>query len=141
MGWVRLFVVIGIAGFAAHWWKGNHAAHGPANEARGPGGFVQVAMPDGAAKNAVVILAPLNCPEEGARRADDLADKLSRRGITVVRSASYSTNITNPTDAQKADLDRAVQVLNGEVPAVFVNGMGKSNPSAEEVALAYQPAQ
>jgi hypothetical protein len=35
-------------------------------------------------------------------------------------------------------MERAVDVLKGEIPAVFINGMGKSNPTAEEVAAEYQ---
>jgi len=34
--------------------------------------------------------------------------------------------------------DRAVAILNGEIPAVFINGVGKANPSAEEVLAEFE---
>lgn len=71
------------------------------------------------------------------QRADALSERLNRLGIPNVRSASYSVNRNDPSAEQKAGLDRAVGVLNGEIPAVFVNGMAKANPSAEEVAAEY----
>jgi hypothetical protein len=35
------------------------------------------------------------------------------------------------------NFENTVAVLNGPIPAVFVNGMGKANPSAEEVIDAF----
>jgi hypothetical protein len=42
---------------------------------------------------------------------------------------------------ERARIEHTVAVLNGDIPAVFVNGMGKSNPSAEEVAEVYRRTQ
>jgi len=35
-------------------------------------------------------------------------------------------------------MKRTQAVLAGEIPAVFINGMGKSNPTADEAAAEYQ---
>lgn len=136
MNIVKLLIVVGLVGYGAHAWK-THSNKAALAAMRSESGFLPVAMPDGARKNAVVILAPQNCPKEGARRADDLAEQLGRRGIAVVRSDSYNTSVTDPTAEQRASVERAVAVLKGEVPAVFVNGMGKSNPTVDEVAAEY----
>jgi hypothetical protein len=95
-------------------------------------------MPDGARPNTVIILAPENCPSEAAQRADSLASRLTEAGISNIRSSSYSTNIADPTKDQQAAVERAVKVLNGEVPAVFVNGMAKANPSFDDVVSEYR---
>lgn len=137
MNVIRLFIVIGALGFALHWWENHGASPSQADEAS-PNGFVSVAMPDGVPDNTVAIMAPLNCPSDAAQRADALASHLTQLGIPNTRSSSYSSSITEPTAEQRAAIERAVSVLNGEIPAVFVNGMGKSNPTAEEVAAEYE---
>ncbi len=43
------------------------------------------------------------------------------------------TETTNPSAEQQAQLQRTVAVLNGGIPAVFFNGMGKANPTLDEV--------
>lgn len=136
MSIMRLLVIIGAVAFAVHWWNGrNEAAEMQALIS--PNGFVPAVMPDGATRNTVVILAPVNCPSEAAQRADALAMELSSRGIRNVRSSNYNVQISEPTKAENAGIKRAVSVLNGEIPAVFVNGMAKSNPTASEVASEY----
>lgn len=137
MGALRILMLVGALGFAAHWWK-NHESVATSVAEPSPNGFEQVVMPDGVAANTVVILAPVNCPSDAAQRADALADALTRQGVRNIRSASYSANIANPTDAQNAAIKRAVAVMNGEIPAVFVNGMAKANPTADEVISEYE---
>ena len=95
-------------------------------------------MPDGARSNTVIILAPVHCPSDAAQRADALAAYLSDIGIPNVRSSSYRATRDNPTPEQQADVERAITVLDGEIPAVFINGVAKSNPSAEEIVLEYE---
>jgi hypothetical protein len=139
MGFARLLVFLAAIGFAYHWW--NHreaAASATVAEESSPNGFVQAAMPDGVSPNTVVILAPLNCPSDGAQRADNLARALEGQRIPVARSSHYSARSEGFDAERKASLDRAVAVLNGEIPAVFVNGMAKSNPSADEVVAEYR---
>ena len=141
---LKILLLAAIIGLSLHWWKGREAgiARAPvAGAAASPIGFAPAAMPDGARANTVIILAPVDCPEDAARRADALAAGLARMNIPAARSASYSASVTRPTAEDKAKLDRAMAVINGEIPAVFINGMGKANPSLEEVAAEYRRAQ
>lgn len=146
---IRLLVVAGAVWFAFHWWKGREAHEsrvaqdgGAAQTGRtsqeSPNGFIEVAMPDGARNNTVLIFAPVNCPSDAAQRADDLADKLTRLGIPNMRSSSFSSSINNPTKEQREGVERAVSVMNGAIPAVFINGMAKANPTVEEVAAEFE---
>ena len=96
------------------WWQDR--AHAPlANAEPSPNGFVPVEMPSGAPRNAVLVLAPPNCPSDQARRSESLIAALSSQGV-----------------------DRAIQVFNQGAPAVFINGMAMSNPSAEQAAAEYR---
>lgn len=142
MGFARLLLVLGLVGFGIHWWNGRQAdlaaSAGASAEASSPSGFIPAAMPDGTPANAVVILAPLHCSSEEAQRADSLAAELQGRRIPVARSSQYSASSNGSDAAGQANIKRAVSVLNGQVPAVFVKGMAKSNPSADEVIAEYQ---
>jgi hypothetical protein len=134
MGFAKWLIVLAALGFGYHLWQ-QHQAHAlMAGVSASPGGFVPTAMPDGVQPDTVLILAPVNCPSDAARRADALADELKRMGVPAVRGDRFALSVANPSDEQKAEADRAVAVLNGTIPAVFVNGMGKANPSAQEVA-------
>ena len=93
-------------------------------------------MPDGAARDSVLILAPLNCPREGARRADALTQRLHELGIPAVRSNHYSIARVTPDNAP--NVNRAAEVLKSNViPVVFVNGRAKANPTSDEVVAEY----
>jgi hypothetical protein len=136
MGIVRFLVLLAIVWFGVHWWQGRDSS--PAvSEEESPNGFVSVAMPDGTPPNTVVILAPINCPSAAAQRADALAEQLTRRGIPNIRSSHFSASSADPSPEHRSRLDRSVTILNGEVPAVFVNGLAKSNPLADEVISEY----
>lgn len=135
MGWLKILALAAVLGFAAHWWK-THDMPDVQAASDNPNGFVPVTMPDGAGSEAVIILAPLNCPSEAAQRADALADRLTQLGIPNVRSAHYSARFIDGQD--DAARQGSLAVLNGEIPAVFVHGMGKANPTAEEVAAEYE---
>ncbi|MDH4215817.1 MAG: hypothetical protein OEV23_02830 [Gallionella sp.] len=141
MGFARFLVFLALIGFGVHWWNGRDSASATLAEKSSPSGFVQAAMPDGAPPNTIVILAPLNCPSDGAQRADSLAGQLEGQQIPVLRSSHYSANSDGFNPERMAGLNRAVSVLEGEVPAVFVNGMAKSNPTFEEVIAEYQRAR
>jgi hypothetical protein len=99
-------------------------------------GFVPVQMPDGSPRDTVLILAPLNCPSAGAKRADALAARLTALGIPNARRNQYS--ISSVTPDQQAGIKHAFAVMNGEIPAVMFNGRGKANPTAEEIATEYR---
>jgi hypothetical protein len=48
---------------------------------------------------------------------------------------SFSISADNPSADDRAGIDRAVEVFKQGAPAVFINGMAKSNPTADEVAM------
>lgn len=138
MSIAKFLIVAAVIGFSVHWWKNQKADDHQTADSNSPSGFISVAMPSGTSDNTVVILAPANCPSDGAQRADALADELNRLNIPNVRSSSYASTLDNPSNEQIAKAERAVEILKGEVPAVFINGMGKSNPSVAEVASEYK---
>jgi len=132
----RTLIVIAVLGFTVHWWK-NHEAQSAIVVEKSPNGFQSIIMPNGTRPDFVVILAPIHCTSDAAQRADALSERLTELGIPNVRSSSYSSNIKNPTEEQKAAMKRSIAVLNGEIPAVFLHGMGKANPTAQEVVDEY----
>lgn len=138
MGFARLLILLAALGFGFHLWQQHQRAGTLTSAQASPGGFVPAAMPDGASPGTVLILAPVNCPSDAAQRADALAAALTRMGVPNVRGDRFALNFSNPSDEERAAADRAVAVLNGTIPAVFVNGMAKANPSAEEVAEEYR---
>jgi hypothetical protein len=130
-------VLVGACVFGAwHWWDGKRR-HDLDDSAMREG-FVAVQMPDGAAANTVLVLAPPNCPSDEARRAEALVDAMREQGIPVAKGSSMSFEIRNPTSEQREGVDRAVAVFNRGAPAVFVNGRGMSDPTAAQVAAEYR---
>jgi hypothetical protein len=100
-------------------------------------GFVPVQMPDGVPHDTVLILSPLNCPSAGAKRAEALAARLSALGIPNVRRNTYS--IARLTPDELPGIKNAAALRDqGEIPLVMINGKGKSNPTADEVATEYR---
>jgi len=124
-----VLAVIAVAGVGYHYWDKNKAD----DVVPSPNGFVPVAMPDDSRPNTVIILAPLNCPSDAAQRAESLSERLTSSGIPNVRSDSFTSS-----DADQQRVDRTLKVLNGEIPAVFVNGMAQSNPTAEQVVAEFR---
>jgi hypothetical protein len=138
-----VLAIIAAAGFARHVWHGHAQRHAELAMAQAqaqpsPNGFVATAMPEGAAADTVLVLAPVNCPSQAARRADALARKLTEMHIPNQRSNRFALRVSNPTPEQRNAMQSATDVLRGEIPAVFINGMGKSNPTAEEVVAEYE---
>ncbi len=101
-------------------------------------GFVPVEMPGGTPRNAVLVLAPRNCPSEQAHRTEALVAALGRAGVPVVRGDGFSFDVANPTREQMQAMDRTVEVFKRGAPAVYVNGMGMSNPSAAQAIAEYR---
>jgi hypothetical protein len=100
-------------------------------------GFIPVQMPDGVPRDTVLILAPMNCPSDAAKRADTLASRLSSMGIPNVRRNNYS--IARVTPDQMPGIQHAAALRDqGEIPLVMINGKGKGNPTADEVATEYR---
>jgi len=134
---LKLLLVLGLLGMGYQWWSA-HKRFNSVSAQPSPNGFIHAAMFDGAKRNTAVIYAPINCPSEVGQRADALEAELTRMGVPNVRSDSYSLNVPDPTPEENANIQRAVTLLNGQIPVVFVNGMGKSNPTAEEVRSEYE---
>ena len=101
-------------------------------------GFVPVEMPGGVSRGSVLVLAPRNCPSEQAQRTEMLVQELARQGIPVVRSDAFSFDLADPTAEQMAGVDRAIEVFKRGAPAVFVNGMAMSNPTAAQTVAEYR---
>jgi hypothetical protein len=136
---LKLLAVVAAVALAIHWWSGR--AERVDGAAKSPNGFVSVIMPEGARRNTVIIFAPLNCPSDAAQRAAHLADELTSRGIPNVRSDSYDATVTNPTADQEANIKRTNDVVNAGVPAVFINGRAKANPTLDEVIAEYSDSR
>jgi len=133
----KWLMLLGAVAFGWNAWR-DHARDAELAALTSPTGFVPVIMPDGAAPNTVIVFAPLNCPKESAQRAEALAQRLVREGIPMQRSASYSVQIADVTAEQRSAMQRTDTVMRGEIPVVLVNGMGKANPSAEDVIAEYR---
>ena len=139
MSGLRPFLIglIAIGGVVRVWHSHERAVSAHELEAIGDSnGFVPVQMPDGAARDTVLILAPVNCPSAGAKRADALAARLSALGIPNVRTNQYAISAT--TRDMQSGIQHAAAVMNGDIPAVMINGRGKANPTADEVATEYR---
>ncbi len=95
-------------------------------------------MPTGTPRDTVLVLAPPNCPSEQAQRAEALIRELTDIGIPVKRGSSFSFNIENPSQEQRTAVDRTVEVFQQGAPAVFINGMGMSNPTTSQVVAVYR---
>lgn len=136
---LKILLIIGIAAYGYRFWDERQQTRQLEALAReSPNGFIPVTVPDAARAGSVVIYAPLNCPSHEARRADALADELGRLGIPVVRSSSFSLALNNPSKAEMASIERTTAIIQAAAPAVFLKGMGKSNPSLDEVVAEYR---
>ena len=133
---LKLLLLVACLYGAYHWWNGRTAD--TAKDMASPNGFVSVVMPDGAALNTVLILAAPNCPSDQSQHAEALAQDLTEQGIPVARGDSISFDIENPTAEQIAGADRAIAVFKEGAPAVFINGMAMSNPTAAQAAAEYR---
>ena len=131
---LKLLALVAAVALAIHWWRGRGEGIGGATS---PNGFVSVVMPNAAPRNTVIIFAPLNCPSDGAQRADALGNELTSRGVPNVRSDSYQAEVTNPTANDEANLNHTHDVINAGVPVVFINGRGRANPTLKEVIAEY----
>ncbi len=88
-----------------------------------------------------MIFAPDNCPREGSQRAAALVQQLSELGIANVRTSRYGAQVFEPNPEIEASFRRLNVVMNGEIPIVLINGMGKANPSVDQVVAEYWRTQ
>lgn len=132
----RMFLAVaGAAMLSVHLWHAHQrtVAERELESISDDQGFVPVQMPDNAPPDKVMILAPVHCPSEVAKRADALAQFLTDQGIPNVRSSVYT--ISRVTPDMMPGIERAHSL---EPPVVLIDGHGKSNPSAQEVVDEYR---
>jgi hypothetical protein len=134
---VTLLFFVGLGGFGYHLYN-QSVADAAFKEGMSENGFVQTGDVDASVKDVVLILRPDHCPSDEAQRADALDRELTRRGIPHTVGASMSISDDHPTEASVAAHNRAVAVFNQGAPAVYINGFGKSNPTADEVAAEFK---
>ncbi|WP_430390082.1 hypothetical protein [Dyella sp. 20L07] len=139
MNFLKLLLVLAIAGGAYHAWQKHSAARieqaAMAEASDGGTGFIPFARPMGAPASAVLIFAPPNCPSATAQRARELGRRLEALGIPHVQLQEASFDIDGSDQAAMA---RLKQVMEGNGPPVFVRGRAKANPSIEEVVAEYR---
>lgn len=135
-----LLVTAGALVLSVHLWHSHqHAVFQRQLEAMADvNGFVPVLPPMGARPDTVVILAPINCPRAGAKRADALAKYLTDRGVPNVRSAQYEVAGAG-TDALVMKATDAIAT--GTLPVVLFNGRGEDNPAPWQVVDEYRNSQ
>ncbi|MES2490097.1 MAG: hypothetical protein V4607_09915 [Pseudomonadota bacterium] len=136
----HLLLALGLLGFGAHWWS-EHREEKALAAVTSPNGFLPVPMPADTPRNTVLIFAPINCPREGAQRASELAKKLSELGIENIRTSHYAAASFENTEENLASYKRLNVVMTGEIPIALINGMGKANPSLDELVSEYQRTQ
>lgn len=140
MSLLRLLVVIALVAGGVHWWHGCSETK-ELHALMSPSGFLPVPMPQGSSPNTVLVFAPLNCPREGAQRARALTQRLKELGISTVETNHYGAQIFEPSPEAEAGFKRLNIVMMGEIPIVLINGMGKANPSIEEVVSEFKRTQ
>jgi len=134
---LKILIVLACLFGAYRWWDGKERSR-ELEAIASQNGFVPVEMPMGAPAHTVLVLAPPNCPSDEAKRAEALVRALTDQGVPVKQDSAMSFEITNPTDEQEAGVERAVAVFNSGAPAVFINGMGMSNPTAAQTIAEYR---
>ena len=133
---LRVLAVVALLGLGAHWW-GQRNERMAIDRAMDQSGFLPVPMPAGAERDTVLIFAPLNCPKEAAQRATTRSEKLAAASIPNVKTAHYGAQTYEPTVENHAAFKRLDVVMRGEIPIVLINGLGKANPTADEIISVY----
>jgi hypothetical protein len=140
MNFIKLLVLLGIAGGGYHYWKQRHEVLSPATveaATASENGFIAMPPVAGQNRDAILVVAAENCPHEDAQRADSLAEDLSRKGVPVVRTHSISFDLAGPDSSMVEHINAVMQ---GSLPIVFVHGRAKPNPTLDEVVAEYQGA-
>jgi hypothetical protein len=133
----KVLIAFALAGLAWLGWQRHNEHLGAAASAAITDslGFITLVPPDGTSPAKVLIVAAQNCPKEGARRAENLAQQLA--ALTIPHSRLSRVAFTPPAD-DPSFAGRLNTIMNSEVPLVFVNGKVKSNPDLEEVVAEYE---
>ncbi|MBL8522060.1 MAG: hypothetical protein JNN20_00075 [Betaproteobacteria bacterium] len=134
---LRILVIVCLLGFGYHWW-GQRSERLAITRAMDQNGFLPIPMPAGAEPGTVLIFAPVNCTKEAAQRAAVLSERLTSAGIPNLRTSQYGAQTFTPTEENHKAFKRLDIVMRGEIPIALVNGMGKANPTADEVIAVYK---
>ncbi|MDE1462498.1 hypothetical protein [Spartinivicinus poritis] len=128
MKFFKIIVLILFLGGIYHYWDSYRDEPDRYNS----NAFIPVVMPNETIPNHVMILAPLNCPEEEGRRAQELSEQLTQLGIPnkIIDSVSFRST-------QEQKIKQTVKLLNSKVPVVLFNELGQSNPSTDMVVATY----
>jgi len=110
--------------------------------ARDTYGFLPVAIPDEVPANTVLLYAPINCPSQEAQHAYMLSQELSQKHIPNVLLNSWTITSTDEYAIGPFKSDKLRRLVNlfdkGKIPAVLINGMAKSDPSADDIAAEFK---
>lgn len=133
----KTLLVVALLAGGYQLWSGHQRAHAAREALLGAdvNGFIDVLMPDGAPPHAVLVFAPVNCPSDGAKRADEMSKELTARGIPNIRASNYYASSLKPDQTDL--IKRTYVVLGGTIPTVMVDGKGKANPTLDEIAAEY----
>ncbi|MDH5326961.1 MAG: hypothetical protein OEZ68_22355 [Gammaproteobacteria bacterium] len=126
---IKLFLVIGLAGYGYNYWQNNYSGN---QTGTSDYGFVTLPKPSNLDTDTVIILAAKNCTKEAAQKAEHLADELRLRKIPYTRASSIS--FQNYDRSLKKNLD---SVMGGPMPHVLIDGRGKANPTLNDVVAEY----
>jgi hypothetical protein len=138
---IKLALIAAISYGAYSYWSEERAlksqsakgtASSSSDASRSTSGFIDMPTPQGHSAQSVIVFAPPNCPEEAGVRADEMMRRLAQEGIPAVRASSANFSGENLNIAQ------VNSVMAGELPAVFVHGTGKANPSVEDTIAQYR---
>lgn len=103
-------------------------------------GFVATPAPAELPRDRITIFAALNCPKEGAQRAEHLAENLRRLDIPYQRNGNVSFALNHVSSQAEADVIATAigTLMDGEAPIVFINGRARANPDLEAVLAEYR---
>lgn len=96
-------------------------------------GFIPLPMPVGAPSNRVVILLPSDGSKAAEQRTRDLEKSLVLARVMFFRMAKADVKSTDDDEASKVK-----EVVEGDLPIVFINGRVKNNPTSEEVVAEFK---
>lgn len=132
---MRLLIILSILGGVFYYVQSENYFGLLGSDGVSQNGFVELPELTNIHTDSVIIFAPENCPKEGARRAEVLADKLERNNIPVMQASNAKFGQVDVS--MRSRLDR---VMRGTLPIVLVGGWGKANPTYEEVVSEYNLA-
>jgi hypothetical protein len=125
MNSLKVILLLAALGGGYQYWQHRDQVAEPSNDS----GFVPVPTVKEAMPGTVMVMAAKNCSRAEAQRADKLAQDLEAKGIRVDRR----DNLSFTMDGDAATNQNLTTIMNGPLPAVFIDGRAKSNPSLTEV--------